>query len=45
MALTDYKFNPEIIELFAYKPYMDIHMSASLRNDYQNFKKKDKKPL
>lgn len=24
---------------------MDIHMSASLRNDYQNFKKKDKKPI
>ena len=23
---------------------MDIHMTASLRNDYNNFKKKDKKP-
>ncbi len=27
------------------KPYMDIHMSASLRNDYNTFKKKDKKPV
>ena len=24
---------------------MDIHMNASLRNDYNNFKKKDKKPI
>lgn len=23
---------------------MDVHMNASLRNDYNNFKKKDKKP-
>ena len=23
---------------------MDIHMNASLRNDYNNFRKKDKKP-
>ena len=24
---------------------MDIHMNASLRNDYNNFRKKDKKPI
>ncbi len=24
---------------------MDIHMSAGLRNDYNNFKKKEKKPI
>lgn len=23
---------------------MDVHMNASLRNDYNNFKRKDKKP-
>ncbi len=34
-----------MVELFALKPYMDIHMTASLRNDYNTFKKKDKKPV
>ena len=43
--MSDYKYNQDLVELFALKPYMDIHMSASLRNDYNTFKKKDKKPV
>lgn len=45
MALSDYKYNQELVELFALKPYMDIHMNASLRNDYNTFRKKDKKQV
>lgn len=30
--------------MFVLKPYIDVHMSAGLRNDYNNFRKKDKKP-
>jgi len=43
--LSDYKYNQELVQLFVLKPYMDIHMNASLRNDYNTFKKKDKKPV
>ena len=43
--MSDYKFNQEFAQLFALKPYMDIHMNASLRNDYNNFRKRDKKPI
>jgi hypothetical protein len=42
--LSDYKSNQELVQLFLAKPYMDIHMTATVRNDYNNFKKKDKKP-
>lgn len=44
MALSDYKNNAELTQLFVLKPYMDVHMNANLRNDYNNFRKKDKKP-
>jgi hypothetical protein len=45
LALSGYKQNQELVELFALKPYIDIHMSASLRNDYNAFIKKDKKTV
>lgn len=37
------KQDTDLPALFVSKPYIDVHMTASLRNKYENFKKKDKK--
>lgn len=37
------KQDTDLPALFVNKPYIDVHMTASLRNKYEHFKKKDKK--
>lgn len=41
--LADYKFNKNLVNLFFGQPYITVHMNAKERNEYIDFKKKDKK--
>ena len=42
--MADYQYDKTLAELFVGKPSIDIHMSARERNEYKDFKKRDKKP-
>jgi hypothetical protein len=36
---VDYSTDSKVLQLFAEKPYLTVHMNAKERNEYLNFKK------